>query len=436
MDIVSGFSKFSKQEKIDWLKSQVDDSDITDVSRFWHNDAKEQKILDDFSENTISNFIFPYGVSPNFSIDDKIYAIPMVIEESSVVAAASKSAKFWLSRGGFKTKIVSTTKVGHVHFMYTGDKEKLNNFFNLHKVNLLQSVREITENMEKRGGGVKDLTLLDRTKSLDNYFQLEATFETCDAMGANFINSVLEEFADSLVTLAQKFNSFTQSEKEIDVIMAILTNYTPNCLVRAYVECPIEDLGDFDGGMSSSEFAYKFDRAVQIAKVDVNRAVTHNKGIFNGIDSVVLATGNDFRAIEACGHAYAAKDGQYRGLSSCMITDDTFKFELEIPLSLGTVGGLTSLHPMAKTTLSLLGNPDAQELMKIVACVGLAQNFGALRSLVTTGIQKGHMKMHLLNILNQLSANKQQIEMAKNHFDNKTVSFSAVREFLEENRVH
>lgn len=436
MDIVSGFSKLSKQEKINWLGSQVENSEVSEVSRFWHANSEEQKILDDFSENTISNFILPYGVSPNFSIDEKIYAVPMVIEESSVVAAASKSAKFWLSRGGFKTKIISTTKVGHVHFMYAGDKEKLHHFFNLHKVNLLQSVKELTRNMEKRGGGVKDLILVDKTNSLENYFQLEATFETCDAMGANFINSVLEEFADCFILLAQQYNSFTHSEKEIEIIMSILTNYTPNCVVRAYVECPIEDLGEFEGGMSGLEFAHKFDRAVQIAKVDVNRAVTHNKGIFNGIDSVVLATGNDFRAIEACGHAYAAKDGQYRGLSSCLISDETFKFELEIPLALGTIGGLTSLHPMAKTTLSLLDKPSAAELMKIVACVGLAQNFGAIRSLVTTGIQKGHMKMHLLNILNQLSATKQQIEMAKSHFEDKTVSYSSVREFLLDNRIH
>lgn len=435
MDIVSGFSKLSKQEKINWLNTQLQDDDLQYITRFWQDDEREQKILDDFSENTISNFIFPYGIAPNFSIDGKVYAVPMVIEESSVVAAASKSAKFWLTRGGFKTKIISTTKVGHVHFIYQGDKDKLHDFFNLHKVRFLEAVKDITHNMEKRGGGVKDLTLIDKTKSLENYFQLEATFETCDAMGANFINSVLEEFAQCLVTFADQYNSFTESEKNIDVIMSILTNYTPKCLVRAYVECPIEELGEFDGGMSAQEFAYKFERAVQIAKVDVNRAVTHNKGIFNGIDAVVLATGNDFRAIEACGHAFAAKDGQYRGLSSCMISNGKFKFELEIPLALGTVGGLTSLHPMAATTLKLLDKPSAAQLMKIVACVGLAQNFGAVRSLVTTGIQKGHMKMHLLNILNQLNATKQQVEMAKSHFEDKTVSFSAVREFLKENPI-
>jgi hydroxymethylglutaryl-CoA reductase len=212
--------------------------------------------------------------------------------------------------------------------------------------------------------------------------------------------------------------------------MSILSNYTPDCIVKTYVECPIEDLG-LIGGMEANEFAHKFERAVQIAKVDVNRAVTHNKGIFNGIDAVVLATGNDFRAIEACGHAYAARDGQYRGLSSCSIDNGLFRFELTIPLSLGTIGGLTSLHPMSKMSLELLDGPSASELMKLVSVVGLAQNFGALSSLVTTGIQKGHMKMHLLNILNQLNATKEQIELSKIYFANNTVSFSSVREFLQ-----
>lgn len=436
MDIVSGFSKLSKDEKIEWLNNQLNSNEISKLSRFWHPNDEEQRVFDDFSENTISNFILPYGIAPNFVIDQKVYAVPMVIEESSVVAAASKSAKFWLSRGGFKTQIVSTTKIGHVHFMYKGNTEKLRNFFNLNKVKFLQAVKEITKNMEQRGGGVKDLTLIDRSCALDNYFQLEATFETCDAMGANFINSVLEKFAECLIDYATEHKPFNNIEKEIEVIMSILTNYTPKCLVRAYVECPIDELGTFENAMSAHDFAKKFERAVQIAKVDVNRAVTHNKGIFNGVDAVVLATGNDFRAIEACGHAYAAKDGQYRGLSSCMINDGIFKFELEIPLALGAVGGLTSLHPMAKTSLTLLDKPSATQLMKIVACVGLAQNFGAVRSLVTTGIQKGHMKMHLLNILNQLDASKQQIEMAKNHFENKTISFSAVRDFIQNNKVH
>ena len=437
MEQVSGFSKMSKIEKIHWVASQLKNGeDFLQIDQFWHPNNHVQKIFDDFSENTVSNFFFPFGLAPNFLINNKLYCVPMVIEESSVVAAASKSAKFWLERGGFSAKVLGVTKVGHVHFIWEGEKEKLFNFFNVIKSKLIQSVQTITENMEKRGGGLLDIELLDKTSGLNNYYQLAAKFNTCDAMGANFINSVLETFAQQLEILIAEHTSFNESERKVDIIMSILSNYTPECIVRASVQCPVKDLGNFASGMTPETFAYKFERACQIAKVDVNRAVTHNKGIYNGVDAVVLATGNDFRAIEACGHAYAAKDGQYRGLSSCSVKDGIFTFELTLPLALGTVGGLTSLHPMAKMSLQLLEMPSAQELMQIAAVVGLAQNFGALRSLVTTGIQKGHMKMHLLNILNQLNASKDQIEIAKKFFEDKVVSYAAVRAFLENSSEH
>ena len=189
--------------------------------------------------------------------------------------------------------------------------------------------------------------------------------------------------------------------------MCILSNYTPECIVRAEVECPIERLTE-GTDVSPKEFAKKFEQAIHVATIEPYRATTHNKGIFNGIDAVVIATGNDFRAIEACGHTYASRDGQYRGLTHVDISNDNFKFWIEVPMALGTIGGLTSLHPMVKFAHRLLGNPNAEQLMKIIACVGLAQNFGAVRSLVTTGIQKGHMKMHLLNIINQLGVTQEE----------------------------
>ena len=435
MKTISGFSKLNKNEKIEWLSQQLggrEGESFLKIKDFWHADEQLQKVMDDFSENTVSNFYFPFGVAPNFSVNDKIYHVPMVIEESSVVAAASKSAKFWLKRGGFKAKVVDSTKAGQVHFIYRGDKEKLFSFFNVNKSKLKNAASPLAANMEKRGGGIKDIALRDRTSSLENYYQLDVSFDTCDAMGANFINSILEKFAETFQDMAAQHSAFNEFERDVQIIMSILTNYTPDCRVIATVECPIEELGEFSGGMGPTEFAEKFERAVQIAKVDVNRAVTHNKGILNGIDAVVLATGNDFRAVEACVHAYAARDGQYRSLSDCTVDNEIFKFELDIPLALGTVGGLTSLHPMARTSLELLGSPDAKELMMITACVGLAQNFGAVRSLVTTGIQKGHMKMHLLNILNQLEASESQIAEAKKKFEDHAVSFAAVREFLEQ----
>jgi hydroxymethylglutaryl-CoA reductase len=432
MKAVSGFSKMSKEEKINWLSAQLDGDAqkmVQEMPVFWHHDWNIQKRLDEFSENTLTNFDMPFGIAPNFLINGKTYSVPMVIEESSVVAAASLGAKFWYERGGFSTKVISTTKVGQIHFLYQGEKEKLFSFFEKVKLELLSSVNNLTANMQNRGGGVLSVALLDMTEKMENYFQLKLEFNTCDAMGANFINSVLEEMS---LSFKQKINLnevFSSSEKDIQIIMCILSNYTPDCVVECSVECPVEELGTFDG-MSPRRFAERFAAAVRIAEVDVSRAVTHNKGIMNGIDSVVLATGNDFRAIEACAHAFAARDGQYRSLSKVTLSEDTFKFSLTIPLAVGTVGGLTSLHPLAKTSLAILEKPSAQELMQVMAAVGLAQNFGAVKSLVTTGIQKGHMKLHLLNVLNQMGATAEEIEKGKEHFIDKVVSFTAVRNFL------
>jgi hydroxymethylglutaryl-CoA reductase len=212
--------------------------------------------------------------------------------------------------------------------------------------------------------------------------------------------------------------------------MSILSNYVPDCIVRAEVSCPIEDLAE-KHIENPNEFATKFVQAVQIAEIEPFRAVTHNKGIMNGIDAVVLATGNDFRAVEAGIHAYASKTGQYSSLSHAKIENGIFSFWLEIPLALGTVGGLTSLHPLVKLSLEMLEKPSAKELMQIVAVAGLAQNFAALRSLTTTGIQDGHMKMHLNNILNQFEANDEERHLIKKHFKHHVVSHSAVVDFLE-----
>ena len=432
MQTINGFSKLSKVEKIEWLSSQLDGEArelVSHLKDFWHHDDSVQARLDEFSENTLTNFDLPFGISPNFSINDKNYSVPMVIEESSVVAAASLGAKFWLERGGFKAKVLSTTKVGQVHFKWQGPKEKLHGFFAAQKENLLNNLSYLTQNMEKRGGGITGLELVDMTDKIENYWQLKLSAETCDAMGANFINSILEEMAQVFKTMIMTSSEFLASEKDIQIIMCILSNYTPDCVVECWVSCPIEDLGTVNG-VSAQEFAQKFVTAVEIARVDPNRAVTHNKGIMNGIDAVILATGNDFRAVEACAHAYAARDGQYRSLTTATLSDDAFTFSIKIPLAVGTIGGLTSLHPLAKTSLAVLGNPSAAELMMITAAVGLAQNFGAVKSLVTTGIQQGHMKLHLLNIMGQLGATSEQVEEGKKFFADKVVSYNAVRNFL------
>tara|TARA_B100000902_G_scaffold158051_1_gene154113 strand:- start:115 stop:1449 length:1335 start_codon:yes stop_codon:yes gene_type:complete len=412
---INGFSKLSKKAKMEWLakvhlKNPKKGLDL--MNSYMHIDQNIQKKHDEFIENTVANYYLPLGVAPNFLINNKIYTVPMAIEESSVVAAASKSAKFWLSRGGFKSKIISTKKIGHIHFTFEGEKNYLIDLFSRYKEDLIKSTDLITKNMRQRGGGILDVNLIDKTEKLINYYQLEVGFETCDSMGANFINSCLEEMAKFF---RESIENEIKNEVSIDIIMSILSNYTPECIVRCEVACPIEELTKND--ISESKiFAKKFKQAIEIAKIEPYRATTHNKGIMNGIDGVILATGNDFRAVEAACHTYAAKDGQYKSLTDCEISNDIFKFWIEIPLSIGTVGGLTKLHPMVELSLDILGKPDSHELMEIVAASGLAQNFAALKALTTSGIQKGHMKMHLLNTLNQLGASETEKEILQRVF--------------------
>ena len=428
----TGFSKLSKKEKINWIAEKHfsnSNEAVALLQRYQNSDASLQKLHDEFIENTLTNFYLPLGVAPNFTINGKNYTIPMAIEESSVVAAASKAAKFWGARGGFKTTILGTEKIGQVHFMYEGDKQKLIEYFNFVKPFLLSESEGITKNMQKRGGGISDIQLIDKTAALNNYYQLHATFQTKDSMGANFINSCLEQFAKTFKNKSEEFGI-----QSIQIVMSILSNFVPNCVVRAEVSCPVSELNE-DKNNTSSEFAEKFLTAVKIAEVEPYRAVTHNKGIMNGIDAVVLATGNDFRAVEAGVHAFASKNGSYTSLSHAKIENGIFTFWLEVPLALGTVGGLTNLHPLVKFSLEMLGNPSATQLMEIVAVAGLAQNFAALRSLTTSGIQQGHMKMHLNNILNQHQATKEEKQLVIAHFENKTASHNLVVDFLESLRI-
>lgn len=433
--LISGFSKWSKQEKIDWLNarfgSETSENSTSDFSSFWLENESVQETIDGFSENTISNFILPYGIAPNFLINGIPYAVPMVIEESSVVAAASSAAKFWLSRGGFKTRVLSTVKIGQIHFIWQGDSALLHQLFPAIKNKLLTESKHLGANMIKRGGGVTAIELLDFNHLEKGLYQIRIKFETVNSMGANFINTHLESFSKSLRSFFDSSDSLSPVNQNINVIMAILSNYTPECLVTASVSCPVSQLQGVYKEMKASDFAKKFRQAVRIAEIDIYRATTHNKGIFNGIDAVVIATGNDFRAVEAAGHAYASRDGVYKSLSHCHIENDIFTFSLTIPLAIGTIGGLTHLHPLAKKSLAILGEPDARLLMQIIAAVGLAQNFAAIKSLITSGIQDGHMRMHLMNILAHLEADENEKKMALTHFTNIPVSFSSVREFID-----
>ena len=426
MEIVKGFSKLSRTEKIKFIQDNFPlITDLEKVSNHYRHQT-DQGVFDDFSENTLSNFYLPYGVAPNFLIDERMYLLPMVIEESSVVAAASRAAAFWAKHGGFKTTVHDTLKIGQLWFRWRGDANILQSQNSTLQTYLRASVKEITQSMEQRGGGIINIQFIQQPE-LPDVWQMQVSFKTADSMGANFINTCLEAMKEPLTSYFDE-----QDLPEVEIIMAILSNYTPECLVTCEVSCMLEELSPYSGELSPQEFAQRFQLAMDIAYHNTDRAVTHNKGIFNGVDAVVLATGNDFRAVEAAGHSYASRNGQYRSLSKCEITEGgEFKLSLTLPLALGTVGGLTRLHPLAALSMEILQNPSAEELMSIAASAGLANNFSAVASLVTTGIQKGHMKLHLSNILTSFDATPDEREKTEAYFADKTVSIQKVREFLK-----
>ncbi|MBB4079641.1 hydroxymethylglutaryl-CoA reductase [Lewinella aquimaris] len=429
---INGFSKLDKRQRREWLLEKFLPGRTHAEFRHFEAASEDlQQVFDNFSENTVASFPLPFGVAPNFLINGTAYAVPMVTEESSVVAAASSSAKYWLTRGGFRAEVVATEKLGQLHFRWAGHPDRRAALLPELEARLHGATAGITDRMEARGGGVRGITWKHLPNVDPQCYQLLVRFGTGDSMGANFINTVLEAYATELEVWSATSTALHEAERELEVIMAILSNHTPNCVVRAAVSCPIEAMNIPGSGVDAADFVRRFRLAVAIAHEDTHRAVTHNKGIMNGIDAVVLATGNDFRAVESAAHAFAAETGRYRSLSRCRIEDEVFHFELTVPLSLGTVGGLTRLHPLADLALDILGRPGAEELMCIAAATGLAQNFAALRSLVTTGIQQGHMKMHLQNILSSLQASPPERRQTAEFFRGRTVSHHGVRQYLD-----
>lgn len=429
--VLKGFSKYDKDQRINALIQKYGfGSNLADwLATFEITDKTTQKIIDDLSENPISSFLLPYSIAPNFMVNGKNLFFPLVSEESSVVAALANAAGFWARRGGFHAEVLGTEKKGQVHFIWKGNPEKLNALFPEIREKLKAECKFLTAKMEERGGGINSIELQNKSHVLPGYFQLDAGFETCDAMGANFINSCLEQFGKSLQDYFRSSEKLSADERDCEIIMSILSNYTPESRVRAWVECPVEELLDAKPPEDSRLFAEKFVQAIRISQSDISRAVTHNKGIFNGIDALAVATGNDFRAIEACGHAFASRNGQYSGLTDVQIHNGIFRFSIEIALAAGVIGGVTAVHPLARLAMKILDNPSAKQLMIYLAVAGLASNFGAVKALVSSGIQHGHMKMHLSNILNQLNVPEENRAEIQFYFQDKTVSFSAVEAY-------
>ena len=376
----TGFSKKSLQERLQILKDYhlLNEDNQTNLE---HNHMLPLSTADQMSENVLATFALPYSFVPDVVVDEEVYQVPFVTEEPSVVAAASFAAKIIKRSGGFKTTIHNRQMIGQVALYQVANIEVAIKNIQNHKQELLELASQAHPSIVNRGGRACDLRV-EWLNGEAEFLVVYLTVDTQEAMGANILNTMLEALKTPLEEL-------TGGES----LMAILSNYATEALVTATCEIDIRFL---DRNKSEAlDIAKKIVLASQFAKQDPYRASTHNKGIFNGIDAVVLATGNDWRAIEAGAHTYASRNGSYQGLTTWSIKEATQTLcgEITLPLPIATKGGSIGLNPTVEVSFDLLKQPTAKEFASIIASIGLAQNFAALKALVSTGIQHGHMKL-------------------------------------------
>lgn len=389
-EVFKGFYLKNQEERkkliLDVLKETGVSLTEDEISSIFDSVKALDKLSDKFIENATGYHGLPLGVATNFKVNDKEYlVIPMAVEESSVIAAASHGAKLALGGGGFFATSSDPIMTGQVEIFHEGRKEQFINLYEANKNYIIDIIKNATESLEKRGGGFRRIEIKE-IKEIDT-FVIEFDLDTRDAMGANIIN-----------TVAEKIGNFIRTALGFDVGLQILTNLCLGRMARSYCKIPVKSLGTSTyGGLDVAERIVK---AYKFAYHDQKRATTHNKGVMNGIDPLVIATGNDWRAVESAAHSYAAISGRYLPLTKWFISDckNFLVGEIELPLSLGTVGGMTKLHPGCMAVLKVLGMPSSKELCEITASVGLAQNLTALKALATEGIQKGHMALHQKNL--------------------------------------
>ncbi len=367
----------------DKLKQLVDYGWLTDESYdvLLKNPLINEEVANSLIENVIGQGTLPVGLLPKIIVDDKEYVVPMMVEEPSVVAAASYGAKLVNNTGGFKTIKSERLMIGQIVFDDVSDTDALAQAIYDLEPQIEQIAAEAYPSIIERGGGYRRIEI--DTFPENQLLSLKVFVDTKDAMGANMLNTILEAIT------AHMKNEFPDR----DVLMSILSNHATASVVRVQGEIDIKDLNK--GDRSGEEVAQRMERASVLAQVDIHRAATHNKGVMNGIHAVVLATGNDTRGAEASAHAYASRDGQYRGIATWKFDKERGRLvgTIEVPMTLAIVGGGTKVLPIAKASLELLNVQSAQELGQVVAAVGLAQNFSACRALVSEGIQKGHMSL-------------------------------------------
>lgn len=415
----TGFSKKSLQERLQILKDYhlLNEDNQTNLE---HNHMLPLSTADQMSENVLATFALPYSFVPNVMVDEQVYQVPFVTEEPSVVAAASFAAKIIKRSGGFKTTIHNRQMIGQVALYQVANIEVAIKNIQNHKQKLLELANQAHPSIVNHGGGARDLRvewLNDEAEFLVVYL----TVDTQEAMGANILNTMLEALKTPLEEL-------TDGES----LMAILSNYATEALVTATCEIDIRFLSR--NKSEAIDIAKKIVLASQFAKQDPYRASTHNKGIFNGIDAVVLATGNDWRAIEAGAHAYASRNGSYQGLTTWSIKEATQTLcgEITLPLPIATKGGSIGLNPTVEVSFDLLKQPTAKELASIIASIGLAQNFAALKALVSTGIQHGHMKLQAKSLALLAGAKDTEIApLVSQLISEKHFSLKRAQEILE-----
>ena len=374
---LTGFSKASPAERIEKL-AQAGLLSEEGLQTVRDNETLPLSLANEMVENVLGTLALPFGLAPGFQVDGQEIQVPMVTEEPSVIAAASYAAGLIKRSGGFQTQVHKRQMIGQVALYEVSHKEEASQAITEAKEELLQLANQAYPSIVKRGGGARDLWTEVKGDFLICYLSVDPK----EAMGANMLNTMLEALVDPLEDLS-----------EGQGLMAILSNLATDALVTA--SCHIDYRFLSRNPKEAAEIAQKIALASQLAAVDPYRAATHNKGIFNGIDAVVLATGNDWRAIEAGGHTYASRTGQAQGLSNWMDHPEqqVLEGQLTLPMPIATKGGSIGLNPSVQVAHELLGNPDAQTLARIIVSVGLAQNFAALKALVSTGIQHGHMKL-------------------------------------------
>lgn len=414
-----GFAKLSPTERIEALLKEGlltwDEAQI----------LKEQQglplsIADQLTENVLSTFDLPFSLAPYFLINGQDYVLPMVTEEPSVVAAASYAAKLIQRSGGFTTQVHQRQMIGEIALTDVRDVEMASKRILEDKKTLLQLANEAYPSIVKRGGGARDLWVENKGDFLIVYLAVDPK----EAMGANMLNTMLEALTEPIQKLSGG-----------QVLMAILSNLATRSLVSA--RCAIDFKALSRDPEEATAIAQRMELASQLAQVDPYRAATHNKGIFNGIDALVLATGNDWRAIEAGAHAYAAQSGPYKGLSRWKSQPEEKKLygEITLPMPVATKGGSIGLNPTVQVSHRLLGEPSAIELAGIIASLGLAQNFAALKALVTTGIQAGHMKLQARSLALLAGAKEEEVpRLVSQLLENKPFNLEKAQTLLQELR--